>query len=833
MKTLRPILITSIVMLITFAVTAQQRENFRYISPVPGSEFINPENNIALRHGDILDVASIRNNVFSVQGSERGTINGEARLSVDKRTLLFIPELPFSLNETITVEVSSGIRTVSGKELAGTSFDFTVRAYDNYPLLIEYYQDDEEQMISSTNWYQQSETGSTGSLDGNRATEDYPEGFPVPTIAEYDNPSPGYIFLGPRPMGAAPYDTYLLIVDNYGTPVYYQNWPRRTNDFKTLVNNQLTFCDFDNSNPEINKYLVMDSKFNLTDTLVMGNGYVLDQHDILMRENGNHFLMAYDPQLVDMSQIVEGGDTNATVIGFVVQELDKDHNVIFQWRSWDHFDILDANNTDFTSDRIDYVHGNAFEIDTDGNMLMSLRNMEEITKIDLNTGDIIWRLGLLAKNNMFTFTNDETGFSWQHDIRRLPNGNITVYDNGNYHTPKFSQALEYTLDEVNYTAELAWNYIHDPVVYGRATGAHRKLANGNAFICWGLTWPINVSEVDMDKSLRWELNWPNNVWEYRAFKLDFVSDFFETSADTLDYGEYDDYVPWPKIFTITNNSDEDMQITSTHNHWESYSVVTPLPLDIPSGETKQITVNFFPTMQGQIDDVLTLNYESMAYDTLPRRISRQVFLTGYVADEVPPQTEITPADGTENVPQDSQVIIEFDEPVRMADGSNVKVSNLSEILNFTEVEGEDVAYTAVIDMWKTKITLTPDTLKPLTDYKVEILANSIADKAGNVVADAQVSIFKTEEDQGIDEKILDQISIFPNPTNGMIYLDTWEYTAKYVKVIDLNGKTIFNIDNNSGNTISFDLSRYPAGIYFVEILLEDVQEPVSLKIIKN
>jgi len=833
MKTTKLLLTLTFSFIFSFLTFSQQQASFSYVSPLPGSKYINPEQTIALRHGDIIDPTSVRNSMITLRGSERGEITGSVKLSVDGRTLVFTPDKPFSLKENISVEVANGIRTETGLELEGLSFGFKTKPIDNYPMLVDYYQREEQRLAGSMEKLDNGTENNSHYEYGNRENNDYPEGFPTPTIAAFDNPSPGYVFLGPRPFGGADYGTYLVMLDNYGIPVFYQEWPRRTNDFKTLPNNQLTFCDFTNANPEINKYLVMDSKFNITDTLTMGNGYLVDQHDLLMRENGNHFMMAYDPQLVNMDTVVPGGDTAATVVGFVVQEIDSEHNVIFQWRSWDHYEITDANHTDFLAKNIDYVHGNAFEIDYDGNLLMSQRNMEEITKIDLNTGEIIWRLGLHAKNNMFTFTNDTIGFSWQHDIRRLDNGNITVYDNGNWHTPKFSQAVEYNIDEQNYTAELVWNYIHDPVVYARATGAHRRLPSGNSFICWGLTWPINVSEVDMEGSLRWELHWPMNVWEYRSFKVDWETDYFETSVDTIDFGEYDDYVPWPSIFTITNNANHDIQITSTHNHWDSYSVITQLPLDIPAGGTAQMTINFFPTMEGHIDDVLTLNYESTVLDTLPRRVSKQIFLTGYVPDEQAPEADITPVDGEENVPQDAHIVIEFSEPVMKADGNAIKYTDLSDVLIFSEYEGEEVNFFAHIDLWKTKITIIPDTLKPLTDYHVEILANSIADREGNILPEAQVSVFTTEEDQGVEESILDEISLFPNPTNGMIHIETGKYNPQFARVVDINGKTVMDLEAGSGNRITFDLSNQPNGIYFVEMLLEGVEEPVSMKLIKN
>lgn len=826
------LLIICISFMVVTANHAQERASFRYISPVPGSKYLNPEQTIALRHGDILDASTVRNALITVKGSERGEIPGSMKLSVDGRTLIFTPEKPFSLKEKISVEVAGGIRTETGMELESLSFGFEIKPGANYPMLVDYYQREEQELESSMERLNNGTENNSHYEYGNRENNDYPAGFPTPQVAVHDNPSPGYVFLGPRPFGGADYGTYLVMLDNYGIPVFYQEWPRRTNDFKTLPNNQLTFCDFDNSHPEINKYLVMDSHFTITDTLTMGNGYMVDQHDVLMRENGNHFLMAYDPQLVNMDTVVPGGDTAATVIGFVVQELDSEHNVIFQWRSWDHYEITDANHTDFTAKNIDYVHGNAFEIDYDGNLLMSQRNMEEITKIDMNTGEIIWRLGLHAKNNMFDFINDTVGFSWQHDVRRLDNGNITVYDNGNYHTPPFSQALEYSIDEENFTAELVWNYVHDPVIYARATGAHRRLDNGNAFVCWGLTWPVNVSEVDMNNSLKWELHWPMNVWEYRSFKFDWTTDYFETNVDTIDFGEYDDYVPWPSIFTITNNAGHDIQITSTHNHWDSYTVITPLPLDIPAGETRQMTINFFPTMKGHIDDVLTLNYESMVMDTLPRRVSRQIFLTGYVPDDEAPKTTITPSDGATEVSQEAQIVIEFDEPVTRADGSAIKYTDLKDIVLFNIVEGADVEFTATVNVWKTKITLVPDTLYPLTDYHVEILPNAIADREGNAVTAAQVSEFATEDAQGIGENIPEKIKIYPNPTNGNFYVEVTDHRAVSVRVLDMNGKTVISMTPGS-EKISLDLGSQPGGIYFVEILLEGVDEPVRKRVVKN
>ena len=81
---------------------------------------------------------------------------------------------------------------------------------------------------------------------------------------------------------------------------------------------------------------------------------------------------------------------------------------------------LELSIQDFTKDEIDPVHINSVAIDSDTSILISSRHMDEITKIDRRTGDIIWRLG--GKKNDFTFINDTIGFSHQHSVSRLKNG---------------------------------------------------------------------------------------------------------------------------------------------------------------------------------------------------------------------------------------------------------------------------------------------------------------------------------------------------------------------------------------------------------------------------
>ncbi|MCK5277255.1 MAG: aryl-sulfate sulfotransferase, partial [Cyclobacteriaceae bacterium] len=357
-----------------------------------------------------------------------------------------------------------------------------------------------------------------------------PEDFPNITVSISNNPGPGYIFLAPYYIPSY-ISSYLLIVDNGGIPIFYKRFSSLVTHFTVQLNGLLTYWDY-----QPRKFLAMDSSYSIVNSFSCRNGYLTDFHDFLLLENGHSFLMSYDPQIVRMDTVIQGGDSSAVVLGLVIQELDSDKNVIFQWRSWDHFQITDATeDIDLTAHTIDYVHGNAIEIDLDGNLLLSSRHLDEITKINRQSGEIIWRWGgLKSRNNEFLFVNDPITFSHQHDIRRTYNGNLTIFDNGNLHSPSVTRSLEYQLDEVEKVAVLLWKYNNEPETYARAMGSSIKLSNNNTFIGWGLDYNVRaVSEIKIDGTIALELLLPDAVYSYRAFKFPWKTNLFLTDPDSV------------------------------------------------------------------------------------------------------------------------------------------------------------------------------------------------------------------------------------------------------------------------------------------------------------
>ncbi len=327
----------------------------------------------------------------------------------------------------------------------------------------------------------------------------------------------GDIFVAPFYWTKSTVGSYLLILNDQGQLVYYQSVADdlAAFDFKEQPNGLLSYFDQKDS-----IFYLLDSHYQVVDSYQAGNGYTADLHDLQILPNGNALLMAYDAETVDMSKVVAGGKTDATVTGLVIQELDPSKNVIFEWRSWDHFSFSDST-SDLTAQQIDLVHGNALALATDGNLLLSSRNLSEITKIDLQTGDVIWRLG--GKANMFKFVNG-TPFAYQHDVRQLPNGDITVFDNqGTQENPAPSQGIEYKVDETNKTVTEVWNFTHAPPVFATFMGNTQRLSDGNTFLSWGAASQgqgfayITMTEVTPDNSPLFELSFDQPYVSYRAF----------------------------------------------------------------------------------------------------------------------------------------------------------------------------------------------------------------------------------------------------------------------------------------------------------------------------
>lgn len=113
------------------------------------------------------------------------------------------------------------------------------------------------------------------------------------------------------------------------------------------------------------------------------------------------------------------------------------------------------------------------------------------------------------------------------------------------------------------------------------------------------------------------------------------------------------------------------------------------------------------------------------------------------------------------------------------------------------------------------------------------------DEAGNRIARKVVVIqAKTIQQQQEISPVIDEIgkmeiSIFPNPTKGMLSINITHCDIKNnnsFTVYNLSGNQLFNGNMQGSGEFSIDMSEYIAGIYI--LVLVSGEEKTSYKIIK-
>ena len=360
---------------------------------------------------------------------------------------------------------------------------------------------------------------------GATASAQLPTNFPTLTITTYvtNAVDSGYIFIDSL-FSTTNSGFYGMIVTNDGTPIWYQSWSNAVLDVKPLANGLLHYVPGNGSGQE-GPHKLLAPDYTLLETLNLGNGYAADGHDIELLPNGNVLVVGYYYPFMDLSRVVPGGYPNAQGKGAIIQELDAQRNVVWQWRSWDYFTFQPDKFPGGTNATLNNFHVNAITLDNDWNLLASDFTDGFIFKINRQTGDVMWLLG--GRVNQFTFANEDPAQAVNHFtghcLRRLPNGNIMMLCNGNAAALRSTKIYEYRLDEVNKVATLVWSYAPASPIYTSITGSAQRLPNGNTLIGWGALAPPGQSpactEVTPSGQVVFEMKFKDPGQAiYRAFR---------------------------------------------------------------------------------------------------------------------------------------------------------------------------------------------------------------------------------------------------------------------------------------------------------------------------
>jgi hypothetical protein len=307
-----------------------------------------------------------------------------------------------------------------------------------------------------------------------------------------EDPSPGYVVFAAG--------SYGVVIDNTGRVVWYHRFVNGPGlSFMAQPVGRYVARPPTPAAGDMEPWVELDPLGNVTRTLGCARGLQPRLHDLIGEPAGSYWIMCDETRAMDLT--ADGGVAEARVTGTVVQHVDTDGALLFEWNPFDHFAITDVEQAERTGANVNWTHGNAIDLDVDGNLLVSFRNLGEITKIDTRTGAVIWRMG--GRRNQFTFVDTPMpAFARQHGARSYASGALVILDNvGN---PSESRAERYVVDEAARTARLAHSYGSVPGVVTQIGGSVQPLPNGRTLVSFGTEG--RVEEYDATGRVTWSIS---------------------------------------------------------------------------------------------------------------------------------------------------------------------------------------------------------------------------------------------------------------------------------------------------------------------------------------
>jgi hypothetical protein len=318
-------------------------------------------------------------------------------------------------------------------------------------------------------------------------------------VAAHDT-APGYIFLAPK-MAVA--QAGPMIMDNRGQVVWFHplKLTKGVTDFRAQRYRGkpvLTWWRGRLSNVGVGDgwYVIYDDSYQPIAEVRPGNGLVGDVHEFRLTSRDTALMTIYHRKHVDLRSI--GGPKDGLIWDGIVQEVDiSTGHVLFEWHSYPQVGIKESYSNPPKKQLgtkpfpYDYIHVNSIDEEPNGNLLISGRNTHAAYEVSRKTGEILWRLG--GKKSTFRL-GPGVRFAWQHDVRRQPDGTITVFDNGAVPpVHKLTRVIVLRLDEQNKRATLVHSYHHPKKLLSPFEGNAQFLPDGHVFVGWG-GWPY-VSEL--------------------------------------------------------------------------------------------------------------------------------------------------------------------------------------------------------------------------------------------------------------------------------------------------------------------------------------------------
>jgi hypothetical protein len=263
--------------------------------------------------------------------------------------------------------------------------------------------------------------------------------------------------------------------------------------------------------------VIDDSSYAEIARVRAGNGYRADLHEFELTQRGTALITVYHPILCNLSSV--GGPAYGAVTDGMIQEIDIATGLVeHEWTSIGHVPLSESYESAKRSTLnwpFDFFHINSIDLERDGSLLTSARNTRAVYDVDGRSGQIVWRLG--GKRSDFTM-GPGTGIAYQHDPRQLPDGTVSVFDNGaSPAVHSQSRGVLLSIDLQHKVVSRLSQIVHTPPLLAESQGNLQALANGDWFVGWGQL--PQFSEFDAAGSLLFDAHFPRWTQSYRSYRF--------------------------------------------------------------------------------------------------------------------------------------------------------------------------------------------------------------------------------------------------------------------------------------------------------------------------
>jgi hypothetical protein len=326
--------------------------------------------------------------------------------------------------------------------------------------------------------------------------------------------------------------TYAMVLDNNGTPVWYQkSADLGALDVTLLSDGTIAWATNQGGGVGTDPNAAFED-YDLTTgatSELKAPVSPMDFHELHETSTGD-LMMLSSPLKSNVDLTALGFSSSATIIDCVIQEVSPKGQLVWEWHASDHISAAESKHpltmTVNGQSVYDIYHCNSIDTDTAlDSVLLSSRHTDAVYLIDRASGTITWKMGGTSPNHdsaqILSITEDPDGaFHAQHDARFEADDDISLYDNETWDAQLAARAVEYHIDTAAGTATLVWSFASPDGHNATATGSFRRLDGGNDnVIGWGYKANTLLTEVDAAGNIMLNVTFPAGDFIYRVQKV--------------------------------------------------------------------------------------------------------------------------------------------------------------------------------------------------------------------------------------------------------------------------------------------------------------------------